>query len=327
MFLDPFCGSGTSVLEASLHGGFDRAVGMDCNPIGLLIASFKTLEAAPSDLSSADDLMAELLDRATGFQHAEPDLPDFDGRDHWFDPQVGRELAAILGFIQASAIRRFEATWLRCALSSIVTRVSFQDSDTRYVRKEYEVTAGETSSIFVKRAEDMLNALKSRGPLSSEVDLRECNVMDGFPIPDETVNLIVTSPPYANKMDYYLYHKQRMNVLGLNFKNVQRAEIGSRHEYSSQKQTASKWSEDLGFIVKETKRVLRRGAAAIWVIGDSQIAGTRIDLSDETRVLATTHGLEYELLESVPLSQRSRSFNAAFRAEGQLEHTIKLSKP
>ncbi len=325
-FLDPFCGSGTALVEAARSSKFDDVVGYDCNPIALLIADFKTLNLAPLDLENGDRILDELATSAPAFAHSDRALTSFPGRDHWFHAQVQREIAAILDFISSADRSDWELTWLRCALSSIITRVGFQDSDTRYVRSEHAVVAGETSSLFVERTQLLLSALKSRGSLHTPVTTRYCNVMDGFLLDTKSVDLIITSPPYANKMDYYLYHKQRMNVLGMDFKRVQQAEIGSRHEYSSKRRDPQQWSNDLEFILRETRRVLSDDGRAVWIIGDSQIAGERIDLSLVVTDLAEKVKMRCEVIESVPLSERSRSFNAAFRAANQMEHTIQLQR-
>src|SRR3989344_7506270 len=42
VILDPFMGSGTALLEASLHPQFEKAYGIDINPLALLIAKVKT---------------------------------------------------------------------------------------------------------------------------------------------------------------------------------------------------------------------------------------------------------------------------------------------
>ena len=57
----------------------------------------------------------------------------------------------------------------------------------------------------------------------------------GF-IADSSIDLLVTSPPYANTYDYYLYHKHRMNWLGLNWKEAMDDEIGSRNKHSSKRE-------------------------------------------------------------------------------------------
>ena len=55
-------------------------------------------------------------------------------------------------------------------------------------------------------------------------------------ISDNSIDIIITSPPYANTYDYYLYHKFRKRWLDLDVKFAQYNEIGSRREYSSLKE-------------------------------------------------------------------------------------------
>lgn len=59
--LDPFCGSGTTLVEVYLAGG--SGLGVDINPLAALISNVKT---TPLDVESASTVLAEVLDRAKG---------------------------------------------------------------------------------------------------------------------------------------------------------------------------------------------------------------------------------------------------------------------
>ncbi len=326
VILDPFCGSGTTLVEAASGYLAERVIGWDCNPIAILISKYMCLPNDSGFIAQCYELLQalsapELLNRANGL-----DLPEFPGREHWFDPQVRAELAACLKWIEDTSSSEHHSIWLRCALSSIVTRVSYQDSDTRYKRIPRNVREGEVVSAFESKASELLSRLESRVPLAPQPEIILHDVMGGFPLPEESVDSIVTSPPYANTMDYYLYHKQRMNVLGLDFKVAQAAEIGSRYEYSSRKRPKEKWEEDMSVIISEMGRVLKRGGQATLIMGDSQIAGVRVDASKMLTGLSVDLGLEAEVLESVPMDQRTRAFNASFQRPGKFEHIIRLSK-
>jgi DNA modification methylase len=145
-----------------------------------------------------------------------------------------------------------------------------------------------------------------------------------LPLADASVDTIVTSPPYANSMDYYLYHKQRMNVLGYDFKAAQRTEIGSRHEYSSRKAPVAKWNDNYAAVLAEFRRVLRPGGCAIVIIGDSQIAGEKIDAALLTQTIAARLDLASTIVTSTPLGGRSRSFSRGFQRPNKIEHVIRL---
>ncbi|MCA6072294.1 MAG: site-specific DNA-methyltransferase [Endomicrobium sp.] len=88
---------------------------------------------------------------------------------------------------------------------------------------------------------------------------------------NESVDIIITSPPYANTYDYYLYHKFRKRWLDLDVHFAQYNEIGSRREYSSLKKPANQWTIDLKKCFAEMYRLLKKDGLAFIVIGDSVI--------------------------------------------------------
>jgi site-specific DNA-methyltransferase (cytosine-N4-specific) len=320
--LDPFCGSGTTLLEAARAGS--AVLGFDCNPIAVLITRFKLLEATRPFFARCEARLRDADERAETLALTSAELHDFAGRDHWFDPVVQRELAALLDWIRSEDDGDVR-TWLECSLSAIINRVSFQDSETRYVRTDRAIQVGATVNSFIRKATELLQALDSRGPLPGQPrSVEVADVLDGLPVADSTIDLIVTSPPYANTMDYYLYHKQRMNVLGFDFKVAQEREIGSRWEYSSLKATRQKWDSDYTRSLAEIRRLLKPGGRAVIIIGDSQIAGELVDAAAATVAAAAAVGLEASVLESVPLSGRSRSFSGAFQRPNKNEHVIEL---
>lgn len=122
---DPFCGSGTTLVECQRRGL--PAVGIDLNPIACLISQVKTSPLAGGLAGTA----ASVVDQAAGRKQAsKADVPDLPRLDHWFAPEVQRALAGLTTAVAIAPPRHRDA--LRLALSSIVVRVSNQESDTRY---------------------------------------------------------------------------------------------------------------------------------------------------------------------------------------------------
>jgi site-specific DNA-methyltransferase (cytosine-N4-specific) len=253
-------------------------------------------------------------------------LSPFDGRDHWFGKVAQRELAAVLSWMKTIELEPDLLIWLRTALSSIINRISYQDGETRYARVDRSIRPGNVIRLFEERASSLLVALDQRGPLAGESFVAVGDTASRIPLKDRSVDLIVTSPPYANTMDYYLYHKQRMNVLGYNFKKAQSAEVGSRWEFSSLKAPQKKWEADLLRAIEEMYRVLKPGGDAMVIIGDSQIGGQRVDAGRLVARLGRSAGFETGILESTSMSGRSRSFSAAFQRPDKLEHLVSLRK-
>ena len=92
--LDPYCGTGTSLVEASLFGM--NAVGCDINPLVRLIARAKT---APLRLDTLDEQAALLRDAL--FRYGADGLPTDAAapyvlnKDYWFSADVSRWLAVM----------------------------------------------------------------------------------------------------------------------------------------------------------------------------------------------------------------------------------------
>jgi site-specific DNA-methyltransferase (cytosine-N4-specific) len=117
-----------------------------------------------------------------------------------------------------------------------------------------------------------------------------------------------------------------MNLLGFDFKVVQNHEIGSRHEFSSKKRDISVWNRDYLSGMQEVMRVLKPKGRAIFVIGDSQVAGQLIDGAKLTLNCAKQLGLDAQVLESVPMTGKSRSFRASYQRPNKFEHIVEMRK-
>lgn len=323
--VDPFSGSGTTLLEAARGGA--RAFGFDVNPIANLIANAKLIDS--DDFGSMSEaVLAALMRDSRKFPDSEFALPDFPGRDHWFPPVLQVEYGAILRWLQEHCEKDGDIwNWLAVSLSALVVRFSYQDSETRYARRERTFKPGALAEAFVLKASDVRRRILDRGRLAGSGKAYTADATTRLPVANETVDLIVTSPPYANTMDYYLYHKQRMNILGFDFREAQRLEIGSRHEFSSRKASTGKWQTDLDLCVEEMARVLKPGGQATVIIGDSQIGGDLLDAASALMLAASRAGLKYRLMSSQPMAGQSRSFNRHFQRPNKYEHTVTLTKP
>ena len=145
-------------------------------------------------------------------------------------------------------------------------------------------------------------------------------------IADNSIDIIITSPPYANTYDYYLYHKFRKRWLDLDVKYAQYNEIGSRREYSSLKEKKEKWNEDLIKCFAEMHRVLKPNHFAFIVIGDSVIKKELIKIEKEISDFAPRIGFTVKEILSSDLSSHSKLFNPTFTQKGKKEHLIILEK-
>ena len=323
--LDPYVGSGTTLLEGAMRG-LDT-YGFDCNPIALLITKAKLVNLSRSEFASLKELVIETYDFPLEKIPERSELPEFDGKDHWFSTQAQKEFTYLLR--ELSAYERDSACWIviASAISSLTNTYSNQDSETRYAAVEKKHKKGDLIKAFSKKLDKTLNSLSDRGTLQNTINkISLGDIRLGIPLEENSIDQIITSPPYANTMDYYLYHKHRMNLLGYDFKQTQNFEIGSRHEFSSKKKDPEVWNHDYTLGLKEMLRILKPGGEAVVVIGDSQIAGNLISGAELTLTAANSLGATGKVLESVSMTGKSRTFRASFQAPNKFEHIISVRK-
>ena len=95
---DPYCGTGTSLVEAHLCG--INAFGTDLNPLARLIAEAKTTKI---ELSTLDTWIKEFNDfvfsMSFGIDTHAIAIPTFKNIDFWFTHETKKQLASIKQFI------------------------------------------------------------------------------------------------------------------------------------------------------------------------------------------------------------------------------------
>lgn len=321
---DPFNGCGTTVLEASLAGR--RGIGTDNNAVATLIAKAKTALYSENDLIVLKNFATNISNRLN-FMPARPDLiPSNKNFHYWFSPIVTKRLAMLKGLIlsQNEPVR----TLLMAVFSSIVVRVSYQDSDTRYARILRDASAKEVDSAFRTRLTDAIaripNAMtKGRGA----VEIIQADARSVSFIADSSVSLIVTSPPYLNAYDYHKYHRQRLHWIGGD-KSVEFArirEIGSHDEFTKNNAVPEPYFEDMASCFTEWARVLKRGGRCLIVIGDAIVSKKAVCVGDKFIDLLSAKGLFEKERWIRTIHSTKRAFNTS-NSRINREHVILVTK-
>ena len=302
--LDPMMGSGTTIVEALLEGR--RGIGLDIDPLALRVSQAKTIPMRIDDLqdiglkviSHAQDLLAN--------NSIEKLLQKFDSRtkefiDYWFYPNTQRELAALVLAIQTvevSLLRRF----LELTFSSIIVTKSGGVSRARDLahsrphldKEKHPKNALEQFSLRLQKNIKSMAHLDTKGALAAPLpgDARS------MPLRDEVIDLIVTSPPYANAIDYMRAHKFPLVWLGesvVNLTELRARYIGSEKingaqyaelpdktesiirqlEKQDRKKSSilRKYFTEMQAVLAEMYRVLRKDSPAIVVVGPSMMRG------------------------------------------------------
>ena len=315
---DPFSGSGTTLLEAQRRGV--PSVGVDLNPIGCLIARVKT---APMP-TALPETVQRICDVAR--ENKAPRRWNIPNVDHWFKEDVQQAVAALLHEINDLPVNHTHDA-LRLALSSILVRVSNQDSDTRYAAVEKDVTKADVFENFIAAAGKLHKALLARNWSLPTARVIEANTLTLDPtVLHERVGLIITSPPYPNAYEYWLYHKYRMWWLGFDPLSVKEQEIGARaHFFKRAHHTEGQFWDQMRGTFALIDKVLVRHGYACFIIGRSKIHGRIVDNADIIQAVAAEYGFGAAARFDRVISSSRKSFNLS-HANIKTETVLVLEK-
>lgn len=324
VILDPFCGSGTTLAEGLL---FDcNVIGNDINYIALLISKVKTTKYSDKDFKSCEKEIDKLQEVYKARKSIDKKT-DFKGIEHWFQDNVRYELDLIKEIIVAIKNKR-QKELLELVYSAIILDVSNQESDTRYAAINKNIQDGFTIEQYIKKYLSIKNKVSTNKYKDNlKVTLLKEDARKLKSIKDNSVDVVITSPPYANTYDYYLYHKQRMNWLDFDFNESKNMEIGSRNEYSSKKRPIENWVNDIKDFILVMKRVTKQDGYICIIIGDSVVNKEFFDVHGVIKNIAEDIDLEFSFSTSISLSKNSKKFNHKFRTQhDKKEHIIILQK-
>lgn len=256
--LDPFCGSGTVMLEALLAGR--SAIGCDANPLAVLISNVKTTRLDMDDVKHEIDSLQKNIPEKP---HSK--LPDVVNRKYWFYPHVQKKLQRIFEALEtttSSDIRNF----FKVCFSYCVRKVSLADPRMS-VPVRLNPARYKPGHRLKEKAEKRLKQLKRVDVISEFFEIVDANYkrmerFNGFSYNgnrtkalrfdcresygpligafssngvrlDNHVDIVITSPPYIGAQKYIRACSLSIGWLGMcasdNLINLERSTIGREH--------------------------------------------------------------------------------------------------
>lgn len=313
VLLDPFMGSGTALLEATLHDNFKKAYGIDINPLALLISKVKTTPIEPKLLAEEyKNLMARCLEdkKDVNFKQKTIEKPFFTNIDFWFKPKVTTDLTIIKNSIEKIKNKDVKNFFL-AAFSETVRNASNTRNNEYKLYRMNESTLKkhnpDTINLFREKAKENISSMKEyyeNYNKNCKVNILSEDTRHKTSIQDKEVDLIVTSPPYGDSrttVAYGQFSRLSLQWLGLNSKdvlNIDRVSLGGiptkdlKNELKSStlQETLQKiadndpirardvlsFYEDFDKCVQELHRVTKPGAFLCFVVGNRTVKGVQI---------------------------------------------------
>jgi SAM-dependent methyltransferase len=314
--LDPMAGSGTVLRQASEHG--HSAIGFDMDPMAVLISRVWT---TPVSDRGVERLHARVVSQVRRLGRELPALPWIDEDEetaafvrYWFAPKQ-RDVLRRIAFVLAdgrTASSNYDV--LRVALSRIIITKDRGASLARDVSHSRPHKVETTSPFDVidafERSVATVRRLLAASPPPGEVEVGLGDARQLTTIDNGSVDLVLTSPPYLNQIDYIRGHRLALVWFGHRLtalRSIRASTIGAErapdrngppelfHEIVRSMAPAntlsprhgamvSRYAEDIYRMMSEIARVLRPRGRAVLVIGNSCLKDTFIR---NTRGIAT----------------------------------------
>ena len=332
---DPFGGGGTTAVEALVQRR--RCLSSDANPLAAIIGQAKTVTLTSDvehELAGLANACLSVSQAGTAGQLVEESngrldsyVPHIPNHEKWFAHNVTQELAYLRWRIDALNDEGSRSVAL-CCLSSIIVRVSFQDSETRYASHPRDIPDGFVLHSFGKELLRALRRLKLAQPF---LGMRTCEFVTSDArtatiTEQNSVDLIVTSPPYPNATDYHLYHRFRLYWLGFHPQELARVEIGSHLRHQRERSGPDRYLLEMRACLDRFLQALRPGRYAALVVGSGFFAGSLFDAAGAIEREAIEAGFEPVCRIKRPLPRHQRSFQPGAR-RAEEESLIVLRKP
>jgi len=253
--LDPMCGSGTLNVEASIIG--IDSIGIEKSPFCVLMSKVK-YEALKTDSATLSLIIGDMDKNYKALINSKKLLAEFSYHNG-FQPE---KAITLLAFLDAMGYAR------RCSKS---IDVLFPSVLKRYV--------GQINSFI--QARDKLNLKISNASF-------EIGDARNLTLADNSIDAIITSPPYSFAIDYAENDRPQLEYLGYNISDLKDEMIGLKGR--TRKEKLANYFDDMNKVLAEMHRVLKISKYAVVIIGSNDIQTGGIRLETKVEDMALKHG-------------------------------------
>lgn len=364
---DPFAGSGTTLVEG-INAGL-KSFGNDINPLSILMTHAKTTAINPDTLSNFIETVFNQIDehkKQFDNGHLELDIPSFPRIDFWFKESVIFDLQIIkdaIYSVENDNVKNF----LLAAFTETVRYVSnTRNNEFKLYRMspdKLEAWNPDVIAIFKKNVtsnEDGNTSLfnKVGDQTEATVKLGSSMQIDSL-YPNESFDLLVTSPPYGDSgttVAYGQFSRLSLQWLDLdpeveeNIIKLDRIMLGGKviKELTPQEQLSILKSDtlteiynsiaavdqkralevlqfyvDLDVVIEQSAKVMKHGSYQYWVVANRTVKGYQIPTDTIIAELFDKYDVIHlhDFYRNIP-NKRMPKLNSPTNKKGQLVATM-----
>jgi site-specific DNA-methyltransferase (cytosine-N4-specific) len=309
LVVDPYVGSGTTLLESALRGR--KSIGIDINPLACLISRVKT---TPIDSDNLDGLTLALASRVdlheVGVGTSLRLFNDEEAIDvrsdarwvdewfiKWFPDERRHELIILDHIISALPDESFRLV-ARVAFSDVIRQASLANNSFPNVMFDKKKTLTRSAvNAFLRKLSEVSNSVsmldgKIADEMVPEVVLASaCNI----PLANESADAVITHPPYIGSIPYAEYGSLSLKWLGENPKDLDAKLTGGKRQ---SRDVIERFRVDFDASIHECFRILKPGKRMVMLLGSPTVRGDKIDLPEMAKVMSKESGFQLEAATS-----------------------------
>jgi hypothetical protein len=349
LILDPMAGSGT-VLRNAAQSGF-RSIGIDADPLAVLISQASSFQV---DGVKVRTLLGQIVDATHSTRLSDIEMPWIDGSEEtrafikfWFGTKQRNDLRKLaFSIYQAEQGVRSPSkklfAFIKVALSRLIITKESGASLARDVShsrphkvkdsNDFDVVGG-----FSRSVSQMLRIVESV-PIKCDGTATQGDARLLSGVGDDSIDLVVTSPPYLNAIDYLRGHRLSLVWLGYSIdelRKIRSESIGSERRHDAQLDDTirniksemigdeelsrrnagliERYAHDIHRMTGEISRVLKPRGKAVLVVGDCNVQSKFVSNSKGIAAAAALHGLRLnsQVVRDLPQSNRYLPINTS----------------
>lgn len=357
LLFDPYCGSGTSLVEGYVRG--INVIGTDLNPLARLIAEAKTSVPKDSDLDGHIARLHQFLQQRTDVP-AVLEIEGISRLNFWFKPSVTDKLSKIRVFIDRLDDRPIQL-FFQVAFSETVRESSNTRNEEfklyRYEEARLDKFDPDVFGIMLAKLKrnragyaDFYTVVKEFARLP-ERNVYDFNTVSGIPaekIAPESVDIVVTSPPYGDSHTTVAYGQySRLSAAWLGLHEPQKVDsklmggktpkemlqfpspplnaalsaIKENHDKRAREVAA--FYSDLYNSISNVAGIVRDGGHVCYVVGNRKVKGVVLPTDLAVRHFFEQYGFDYvdTFHRSIP-NKRMPLKNSPSNAPGEKDQTM-----